>query len=195
MWRVSASSHPDHISPVSPSTESGFRIFICFVLVIGIIHGMLIISTLHRYGAKMDEAWRHRVEKYIATPTTLPPPLPLPPLHSLRPIYPPLIQSIPYSSLESDTTPYLGPATSTNVGGPPATQITSNPRPQPPTTIIPTDTEPERIHRLPPFEFSTTRTLSPAEWKSSSSHPIPTSSLATDKENGELAPLGNAASS
>lgn len=65
MWRAQANLPPDFVFKIPPSAEFSFRIFICAALGIGIGYGILIFATFRRYGTKMDEAWRRRVEPFI----------------------------------------------------------------------------------------------------------------------------------
>ncbi len=127
MWRVSANLPSDHFFLASPSTELSFRIFICIVLGVGVIYGALIINTFRRYGGKMDEAWKRRVESYLANsdsgitdPTPPPQHIPIipPPQHTPI-ISPPKLEST--RSSESDATPYIGAILPKSISGlPPA---------------------------------------------------------------------------
>src|ERR1700760_3931782 len=65
MWRAPANLSSDFVFTVPPSVELGFRIFICAVLGIGTCYGVLILDTFRRYGTKMDEAWKNRVDKFL----------------------------------------------------------------------------------------------------------------------------------
>lgn len=79
MWRASAKLPSDYEFPVTPSTEFGFRVFICVVLGTGVTYGILIINTFRHYGTQMDEAWKRRVESFIANVAPGPTYPPLPP--------------------------------------------------------------------------------------------------------------------
>lgn len=65
MWRASANLPSGFAAAIPPSTELGCRILICVVLGVGVGYGVLILDTFHRYGTKMDEAWKHRVEQFL----------------------------------------------------------------------------------------------------------------------------------
>lgn len=105
MWRARANLPSDYIFPVSPSTELGLRIFICVVLGTGIAYGTLIMNTFRKYGTRMDEAWKLRVESFIAT-TVPAPAYPPPPQYPQTTIIPRPSSSSGRSS-DSDQTPYI----------------------------------------------------------------------------------------
>lgn len=65
MWRV-RHSHP--IQEIGPRSDLAFRLFICWVFAIGVVYAVLIISTLWRYGSKMDESWSNRIAGFRNSP-------------------------------------------------------------------------------------------------------------------------------
>jgi hypothetical protein len=65
MWRARANLPSGFEFSVAPSTELGFRIFVCVVLGLGAVYGALIISAFRRYGSQMDETWTRRVRNFI----------------------------------------------------------------------------------------------------------------------------------
>lgn len=71
MWRSSAIAPADFTS-ITPSVEFYFRIFICAVLGVGVVYGVLISITFRRYGEKMDQAWKKRVDGFVVRAVTLP---------------------------------------------------------------------------------------------------------------------------
>ncbi|KAF9449384.1 hypothetical protein P691DRAFT_568995 [Macrolepiota fuliginosa MF-IS2] len=109
MWRARVGLPADYTFPAPPSTEFGFRIFICAVLATGVIYGALILNTFRRYGAPMDEAWKRRVESFIAITGPMPTyPQTLPPSwYNAPPVTVPRPKSSPRGS-SSDYTPYIG---------------------------------------------------------------------------------------
>lgn len=115
MWRTSARLPPDHEFSVAPSTEFGFRIFICVVFGIGVTYGLLTIITLKRYGIRgdkrADKAWERRVQSFIGQPG-----LPSPIYPPFQPLYVPSIPPVlePHSrrssrSYQTHSAPDLGP--------------------------------------------------------------------------------------
>lgn len=100
MWRAPANLPSDFVFTVPHSLELGFRIFICVVLGVGTCYGVLILDTFRRYGTKMDEAWKNRVDRFLSEDQPpyydydLPPP-------GSHPYYP----SRPYESVYASRSP------------------------------------------------------------------------------------------
>ncbi|KAF9445739.1 hypothetical protein P691DRAFT_805229 [Macrolepiota fuliginosa MF-IS2] len=63
MWRSGAVPPDVFVAP--PSTQLAFQIFVSCVLGIGVIYGILTIMTFRRYGARMDDALRRRIDAYV----------------------------------------------------------------------------------------------------------------------------------
>lgn len=142
MWRSGAI--PPEVFIVPPSTELGFRIFVSAVLGVGVIYGLLMFVTFQRYGEKMDEALKRRIDGYIASasgpsprqpstshtsPASTRPPSPKP--RSKRRPKNVKSRSVPVS-LAPSTSSTLQPPVST---GPP--QHFKSPSPNPPYPLFP----------------------------------------------------------
>jgi hypothetical protein len=66
VWRTSTSTSPTTFTALSPQGALGVRIAITIVFLIGLVCFVLIVNTLRKYGARMDEKWKQKVMKWVA---------------------------------------------------------------------------------------------------------------------------------
>jgi hypothetical protein len=60
IWRTGSVLDPPDRSPLMPDAAFGVRVGISGVLALGFVYAIMIVKTLRRYGARMDEAWTNR---------------------------------------------------------------------------------------------------------------------------------------
>ena len=63
VWRSGATNTP---SPgISDRNLLAMRITFTVVVGIGVVYGILIMTTFRRYGGVMDKAWKQRIDRWI----------------------------------------------------------------------------------------------------------------------------------
>jgi hypothetical protein len=66
VWRTSDSTLPSTFGALSSNGELGVRIAITTVFFLGLVYFVLIVNTLQKYGAAMDDKWKQKVMQWVA---------------------------------------------------------------------------------------------------------------------------------